>query len=75
MWTYRQLLRLKVLTARGADTCDVARGTQHTAAEVDIARWQLLGRTIEQACDNLNIPILSEARDEGRCNGGSRAGQ
>lgn len=58
-WSYDELRLLRLMGRRGEQPDMMARATGHTMAEVDVARWHLVGRTLEQACDALNIPILS----------------
>lgn len=59
-WSYDELRLIRDMARRKQEPDTMARATGHTMAEVDVARWHLLGRSLEQACDALNIPILSQ---------------
>lgn len=73
-WSYDELRLLRDMGRRQQSPDIMARATGHTMAEVDIARWHLLGRTLAQACDALNIPILS-AEGAGAVVAPARAGR
>jgi hypothetical protein len=58
LWSYDELSRLKSMGARGFSLILMARATGHTRAQVDLALWALVGRSIGQAADCLNMPVL-----------------
>lgn len=58
-WSFDELRRLREMGRREQPADQMARATGHTMAEVDVALWGLLGRSIEDACDVINTPILN----------------
>lgn len=58
-WSYDELRLLRDMGRRRQSPDQMARAAGHAMAEVDLALWHLLGRSIEQTCDALNIPLLS----------------
>jgi hypothetical protein len=58
LWSYDELRLLRDISRRGQSLVLMARATGHTKAEVDMALWALVGRSIGQAADVLNMPIL-----------------
>jgi hypothetical protein len=65
LWSYDELKLLKGMGRRGHSLKAMAQHTGHTRAETDLALWALVGRTLEQACDVLNIPVLCGEGDGG----------
>lgn len=55
-WCKADLVRLKIAQRRGATPTEMALRAQHSAADVDIALWAMLGRTPSQALAVLNRP-------------------
>lgn len=55
-WCKADLVRLKIAQRKGMSPSEMALRAQHSAAEVDIALWAMLGRTPSQALAVLNRP-------------------
>lgn len=53
-WTRRQLLTTYDMSERNGRLTDVARVVGHTAAEVDLALWIMVGRSVTTALEQLN---------------------
>ena len=55
LWSHQELSRVKTMVRRDQSVDMIARATGHTKRQVDLALWHLLGRTVEEACDALNL--------------------
>lgn len=54
MWTRAQLLMAYDAAGRGHDLAEIARRIEHTAEQVDLALWTMIGRTVQDALAILN---------------------
>lgn len=62
MWTRTQITSVYDMAARGFPLAEIARRVEHTAPEVDLALWAMMGRTLPEAHALLNRqPLAAEA--------------
>lgn len=54
MWTRAQITTAYDMAVRGFSLAMIAQRVEHTAAEVDLALWTMMGRSLPEAFALLN---------------------